>query len=352
MIRKFIILGILCAFSMDSFAQKIKLNLNENREAEEQISNAVREKIEEYAFEIRKIVIDEKVLMNEEISGVNLELKNNSITLSEAENRKSEISQKYAERINQRISQIDFDLDEITKKQVEYTILNTDVEKLSKEKHYQSLEDNYKAKNEVTGFLSYGLMHFEDGDDESLNNHLGYSSGIDAGFLYHRQFNRTSPWEFITGVYFSWRTLRFDDDYMINRSEDGEVTLVPYDKNLKKSKLRSTYVMVPVGIKFNISPLKQVTDGFSYRNTSQGISLGANLYGGFRISKNNIVKGDDISHREKDTNYNLSPFVYGAQITLGIDNINFFVRQDFSSYFEKNTFDDRKMLQFGINLGF
>ena len=352
MIRKFIILGILCAFSMDSFAQKIKLNLNENSEAEEQISNAVKEKIEEYAFEIRKIVIDEKVLMNEEISGVDNELKNNSITLSEAENRKTEISQKYAQKINERIAGIEFELDEITKKQVEYTILNTDVEKLSKEKKHRSLEENHKAKHEVTGYLSYGVMHFEDGDDESLNRHLGYSSGIDAGFLYHKQFNRTSPWEFITGVYFSWRTLRFDDDYMINRSEDGEVSLVQYDKNLKKSKLRSTYVMVPVGIKFHISPLKQVTDDFSYRNIDKGIGIGANLYGGFRISKNNIVKGEDIGHREKDTNYNLSPFVYGAQVTLSIDNINFFVRQDFSSYFEKNTFDDRKMLQFGINLGF
>src|SRR5690606_16072897 len=226
MIRKFIILGILCVFSMDSFAQKIKLNLNESSEAEEQISNAVKEKIEEYAFEIRKIVTDEKVLMNEEISEVDLELKNNSITLSEAENRKTEISQKYAQKINDRIAGIEFDLDEITKKQVEYTILNTDVEKLSKEKKYRSLAENHKSKHEVTGYLSYGVMHFEDGDDESLNRHLGYSSGIDAGFLYHKQFNRTSPWEFITGVYFSWRTLRFDDDYMINRSEDGEVTLV------------------------------------------------------------------------------------------------------------------------------
>lgn len=352
MIRKFIVLGILCAFSMDSFAQKIKLDFNKNTEAEEKISAAVQEKIEDYAFEIRKIVIDEKVLLNEEILTVENELKSNSISSSEADSKKSEISQKYAQRINQRISQIDFDLDEITKKQVEYTILNTDVEQLSKEKQYRSLENTYKAKNLVTGFFSYGIMHFEDGDDESLNNHLGYSSGIDAGFLYHRQFNRTSPWEFITGVYFSWRTLRFDDDYMINRSEEGEISLMQYDKNLKKSKLRSTYVMVPVGIKFNISPLKKVTDDFSYRNTSQGISVGANLYGGFRISKNNIVKGEDISHREKDTNYNLSPFVYGAQFTLGIDNINFFVRQDLSSYFEKNTFDDRKMLQFGVNLGF
>lgn len=342
---------LLCFISMESLAQKIKVDFNETNDYEP-ISALVKDKIEDYAFKIRKIVIDEKILMNEEISNLDEQVKNNLISESDAEGLKKEISQKYSGKINERIEALDFDLDEIIKKQVEYTILNTDVEKLAKEKYHHSLEEKYKSKHEVTGYLSYGVMHFADGDNEMLNKHLGYSSGIDAGFIYHKQFNRTSPWEFISGVYFSWRTLRFDDDYMINRSGEGEVNLIRYNKNLEKSKLRSTYLMIPVGIKFNISPLQKVNEEFSYRNIDKGFGIGANLYGGFRISKNNIVKGEDISHREKDTNYNLSPFVYGAQVTLSIDNVNFFVRQDLSPYFEENTFDDRKMLQFGINFGF
>lgn len=349
--KKTIVLGMLCLLGTSSIAQKLSFDFNGSEDSET-ISSVVKDKIEEYALEIRKIVIDEKILMNEEISSVDNQFKENTISGAEADEKKKEISQIYSDKINRRIEAIDFDLDEITKKQVEYTILSTDVEKLSQQKNYESLEEKYKPKNEVTGYLSYGVMHFSDGDNEMLNKHLGYSSGIDAGFLYHKQFNRTSPWEFISGVYFSWRTMRFDDDYMINRSEEGEVNLIQYDKNLEKSKLRSTYVMVPVGIKFNISPLKKVSDEFSYRNIDKGIGIGANLYGGFRISKNNIVKGEDLSMREKDTNYNLSPFVYGAQVNLSIDNVNFFVRQDLSSYFEENTFDDRKMLQFGINFGF
>lgn len=351
MMNKFIVTGMLCLIGTVSFAQ-INFDFNENNNVTESISPVVKERIEEYAMQIRKIVIEEKIMMNEEISTVDAQLKDNSISQSEAESQKRMISEKYSGQINEKIAAIDFDLDEITKKQVEYTILNTDVEELSHEKEFQSLEEKYKPKHEVSGYVSYGVMYFPDGDDEMLNKHLGYSSGIDAGLLYHKQLSRTSPWEFISGAYFSWRTIRFDDDYYINRSDEGNVNLVQYGQNLEKSKLRSTYIMVPVGIKYNISKLKKLTDDFSYRDIDNGLGLGFNLYGGFRISKNNIVKGEDISLREKDTNYNLNNFVYGAQFTLSFDNINFFIRQDLSSYFEDNTFDDRKMMQFGVNIGF
>jgi len=350
--KKFIVLGMLCLLGMTSSAQKINFDFNKNETESDLISPVVKEKIEEYALEVRKIVIEEKVLMNTEIAKVDSVLAVKTINSSEAEQQKEEISQRYSDKIDDRIHGLNFDLDEITKKQVQYTILSTDVEKLSKENELNTLQDKHKPKNEVTGYLSYGMMYFADDDNELLNKHLGYSSGIDAGFLYHKQFNRTSPWEFISGVYFSWKTMRFDDDYMIDRNDEGDVNLVQYGKNLEKSKLRATYIVIPIGLKFNISPLKKVGDDFSYRNIGRGVGIGANIYGGFRISKNNIVKGEDVGFREKDTNYNLNNIVYGAQLTLSLNNINFFVRQDLSPYFKDKTFDDRKMLQFGINLGF
>lgn len=352
MMRIFIVAGMLCMMGIASFGQKISFDFNKDSNTHEPVSPIVKEKIESYALEISKIVIDEKILMNQEIISVNGEITAGTISGSEGDTKKAEISQKYSEKINERIELLEFDLDEITKKQVEYTILNTDVDKLTKEKNFKDLETKYKAKNEVVGYLSYGVMHFADGDDESLNRHLGFGSGIDFGLLYHKQINRTSPFTFIIGAYFSWRTMRFDDDYMISRSNEGNVNLVQYDKNLEKSKLRSTYIIVPIGIKYSFSSLKKVNDEISYRNVDKGIGIGVNVYGGFRINQNNIVKGEDISMREKGTNYNLNNFVYGAQATLSIDNINFFVRQDLSSYFKDNTFDERKMLQFGINFGF
>ena len=352
--KKFIVSGVLCLLAAASFGQVVSIDFNNasNDEESDLISPVVKEKIEEYALEVREIVIEEKVGMNAEIAKVDSIFATKAIDISEAEAQKEEISQRYSDKIDGRIQDLHFDLDEITKKQVQFTILSTDVEKLTEEIELNSLEKKHKAVNQVTGYLSYGMMYFADGDSELLNKHLGYSSGIDLGFIYHKQFNRTSPWEFVTGAYFSWKTMRFDDDYRIDRNEEGDVNLIQYDKNLSKSKLRATYLVVPVGLKFHVAPLKKVGDDFSYRQIDSGLAFGLNVYGGFRISQNNIVKGEDISFREKDTNYNLNNVVYGAQFTLSINEVNFFVRQDLSSYFKDNTFDDRKMLQFGINFGF
>lgn len=350
--KKYFILGLLCLVGMNSYAQKLTLDLGGNEETEQRISPQYREKTEQYALKIRQVVIEEKVAMEKEISQVEEDLKSGIISKTQAENLKADISLHFAERINSGIERIDFDLDDAVKQQVQFTILNTDVEQLKKEVESQG-RHTHGPKNEMVGYLSYGMISLEDGKNEKLNDHLGYSSGIDFGILYNRQFSKTSPFVFLTGAYLSWRTIRFDDNYFINRDENGVVDLLQYESNLDKSKLRSTYIMVPIGIKYSTARLV-TTNGESYRNTDKGIGITANLYGGFRISTNNIVKSDDrvMNFRDKKSNYKLNDFAYGAQLTLSIYGWNFFVRQELSSFFKENVFDDRKMLQFGINFGF
>lgn len=350
MMKKFIILGMLCFVGTQMQAQKITWNFNEETEVDEPVSPVVKEKIEEYAVEIRQIVIDGKLAMQAEVEKVDEDLKNAVITKSEADNLKADISMRFAETINENIAKLNFDLDEITKNQVQYAILNTDLDALKK-KQSDTKEWKYKAQNEITGYLAYGMIDLPKGNNEMLNNHLGYSSGIDFGLMYHKQFTETSPFVFLTGAYFSWRTIRFDDNYYINRHTDGVVDLVHAEGNLDKSKLRSTYIMVPVGVKYSFSSLKTKNEE-SYRNPDGGFALAANVYGGFRISTNNIVEGGELDFRDKKSNYELNNFAYGGQLTLSVMGWNFFVRQEFSPVFKDGTFDDRKMLQFGINLGF
>jgi hypothetical protein len=334
---------------MPIFAQQVKLDFNKNKEPDERVSPLYKEETEQYAIEIREIVIREKLAMEAEISKVDDDLKNGNISDSLAGNLKADIALRFSERIDSGIGNLKFDLDEAVKKQVQYSIMNTDVEKLKEEQAEE--EWHYKPQNELGGYLSYGMISLPDDDNAALNDHLSYSSGIDFGFLYHRQFSETSPFVLMTGAYLSWRTIRFDDDYLISRNDEGNVDLYPYAKKLDKSKLRATYIMVPVGIKYSFNSLKTKNDE-SYRDPDDGIAVTANLYGGFRISSNNIVDGEDVDYRDKKTNYKLNDFAYGAQFTLSIDDWNFFVRQELSPYFKDGTFDDRRMLQFGVNLGF
>lgn len=351
MMKKYIVLGMLCLVGYHANAQKFSWDFNSNEEVEEQVSPFVKEKVEEYAIQIRQIVIDGKLAMQEEVSAVDEQLFKGTLTKTEAENQKAAISLRFAETINTNIENLNFDLDEMTKNQVQYAILNTDVEALKKEQIKKATDWTYKAQNEVTGYLSYGMIDFPKGDNEKLNDHLGYSSGIDLGLLYHKQLSETSPLVFQTGAYFSWRTVRFDDNYYINRNDQGVVDLVQHSQNLDKSKLRSTYIMVPVGLKYSFNGLKTKNEQ-TYRNPDGGFAVGANVYGGFRISTNNIVDGGELDFRDKKSNYELNNFAYGAQVTLSVMGWNFYVRQELSSFFKDDVFDDRKMLQFGLNIGF
>ena len=349
--KKYIVSGILCLVGMTLNAQKIKFDFNENSQTDERVSPAAREKMEQYAIEIREIVIREKLAMETEISKVDEDLSQGNISDSLAGNLKADIALRFSERINSGIEDLKFDLDELIKQQVQYSIMNTDIEKLKEEQNSKVEQWQYKPQNYISGYLSYGMIHLGDGENQKLNDHLGFSSGIDFGFLYHRQFKKTSPFVFLTGAYLSWRTLQFDDNYFVTRNLDGQVDLHQYEHHLDKSKLRATYIMIPLGIKYSTAGLKTKNDEI-YRDPGKGIGFTANVYGGFRISTNHIVKGNDIDYRDKKTNYELNNFAYGGQFTLSIYNWNFFVRQEFSPYFNKGNFDDRKMLQFGLNLGF
>lgn len=351
MIKRIIVLGLFGLFAMSVQAQKIKLDFNEDKQVDEKVSPAVTTKVEEYAIQIREIVIAEKLEMENEIAALEKKFENGDLTKEQLDNQKAEIALNYSDKINSAIEKLDFNLDELIKQQVRYSIMNTDLNEL-KEEQKSKKPHTYKKSNEAVMYFGYGMIHLPDGNNQNLNRHLGYSSGIELGLNYHRQLSRTSPFELISGLYLSWRTIRFEDDFFISRNQNGLVDLVQHNGNLEKSKLRTAYLMVPLGFTYHSSKLKTDENGEAYRNINKGFGIGANIYGGFKISQNNIVKGENINWRHRKTSLNNNNFAYGVQLNVEIFNWNFFVRQELSSYFRKSTFDDRKMLQFGIHFGF
>lgn len=348
--KKNLILALLCVFSSQLSAQRISFDLTADEKQEEKVSPIVQQKIETYATEIREIVIDEKLAMKKEIEKIDQDLSQGNLTEEEADNLKADTALRFSERINSSIQGLKFDLDEIVKQQVKYSILNTDIETLQKQKHIQV--DKTRVVNTITGYMAYGIMNLPKGNDADLNQHIGFASGIDAGFIYNRQLSQTSPLVFKSGFYFSWRTLHFEDDRYIARDEQGNIRLAHHAAGLSKSKLRATYLIVPLGLKYNFSKLITTSEGETYRKVDNGLGIAANIYGGFKISNNNIVKGDNINSRKRKTDFGMNDLTYGGQLTLSYKLLNFYVRQDFSAYFDDKTFDDRKMLQVGINIGF
>lgn len=347
--KKILFMGLLCLFASYSNAQKIKVDFNQ-QEKDDRVSPKVQEDIDRYALKVRDIVISEKLAMKADIDRVDQKLKDRLISEKEAATLKSDIALKYSDEINDRIKALHFNVDSLTRKQVQYTILNTDLETLKNEKQIKI--HHSKKVNELAIYFAYGIITLPNGSDQALNNHLKFSNGIDAGLIYNRQLSRTSPFKFHSGLMLSWRTLRFDDNYFVNRDQNGVIDFLQATSNLSKSKLRGTYLVAPIGFSYQISKLETAEDGTKYRKSKGPMSIGLNLYGGVLISNNNIVEGDQVNQRSKKPDYGLNPYSYGAQLSVKIVGVNLFVKKDFSSYFKSGVFDNRKMWQFGISTGF
>lgn len=344
MIKKFIIAGMLCLVATSVNAQKrLKLNLQPKENTE--VSPIVKDKVDEYAKKIDAIIQEEKKLMEAEL----LILQSKNLEKTEFDKQKAEVANRYSEKIDEKIEALGFDLDTVIQKQVKYSLLNSDV--TSNEELKAKLLKKFRATKDFTGYFTYGIMTLTNNlPDNDLDKNIGYANNLEFGLKFNYQFNRTSPWGLISGIGFSWRTVRLDNNMLFAKDSNADVYVANYQGNTDKSKLRTGYIMVPLGLQYNFSKLKNAGMDIQYRPYSDGFRIAANMYGGVKMSSNNIVSGDREDFRDRG-NYKVNPFVYGAQFTVSYDNISLFVKKDFSNYFKDSYFQNDKALIFGIGIG-
>lgn len=341
---------VMSLFSQSVSAQKPLIQVDINPKDHQPVSPIVKENIEKYAVEINDVIRLEKAKMESEIEKVDFQLTQNKLTKDEAETLKKEIADKYAETINEKIEKINFDMDDVIKKQVRFSLLNSDAQTQFEE--IEELKRRYNATRSLSPYMSYGAIFLTKSEpDNDLDKNIGFSSNLELGFKFNYQFNRTSPFALTSGLALSWRTLRIENNRKFSKDENGDVYLERFDGSFKKSKLRSTYLMVPVGIQYNFSPLKDAGQGVGYRPFYGGFKAGVNAYGGILLSSNNITKGNKYSRRNKE-NYQMAPFVYGLQLNAAYNNIAVYLRKDLNDLFKKETFDHSQLLQVGVTLGF
>lgn len=313
-------MGFVCLVSTSIYAQRKPL-VNLQPKVDTEVSPIVKEKVDEYARKIDAIIQEEKKMMEAEL----LTLQAKNLDKAEFDKQKSVIADRFSERIDQRIEELGFDLDTVIQKQVRYSLLNSDV--TSNEELKEKLLKKFRPTKNFTGYISYGIMNLTNSEaDNALDKNLGYAGNFEFGLKFNYQFSRTSPWGLISGIGFSWRTLNIDNNMFVAKDVNSNVYLANYEKGLNKSKLRTGYIMVPLGFQYNFSKLKNAGMDIQYRDYQNGFKVGANVYGGVKMSTNNIMKGEGISDRDR-SNYQVSPFIYGGQFTVSYNDFSIFVKK-------------------------
>ncbi len=148
----------------------------------------------------------------------------------------------------------------------------------------------------------------------------------------------------VTGMGLEWNNYRFDQD--ITLQEIDGIIYPDADKykdvSVRKSKLTSLYLTVPLLMEFQI-PVKN----------NHKIHMAAGLIGGLRLGTHTKIKykRKGNSHKDKDRDdYNLQAFRYSAHVRLGYRAINLFATYGMTDLFRKNKGPELTPYTIGLTL--
>lgn len=127
------------------------------------------------------------------------------------------------------------------------------------------------------------------------------------------------------GVKFAFSDYRFEEDVIVV-SRAAELTLLPSDEPLKKSKLSTTYLDIPIGFSF-------ATDPASYESSFR---VGAGAFAGVLLGARTKYKTTNGKKVKETDRYNLNNFRYGVSGNIGYGWFNLYVNYVMSDFFAEN----------------
>ena len=199
--------------------------------------------------------------------------------------------------------------------------------------------------------LDFGFMLMMDdnfdntfSDNRYWNNDAARSQVWNLNILEHK-FNFGTPYVGLTtGLGFSWTSVAFKNNYVIQATADSTFAVVDSVHQYSKNKLKASYLTVPLMLEFNTSA-----------DEDRSFYLAAGVVGGVRLTSKTKRQGefDGKEFKEKvKGQYNLNPFKLDAAVRLGYGSWGVFANYSLLPLFEQGTTVDVYPLTFGLSLNF
>ncbi|GEJ44318.1 hypothetical protein [Chryseobacterium sp. ON_d1] len=330
-----------------------------------------------YSKKIDSIVGAEKEKMNSELDKIDKDFKKKKITSDEKQQQRTAVATKYQQIINEKIDANKEHLELATKELVKDAVFKSnDSLKPGKNQFWLgfngiNMKFNERQKNnnpksylqtlEITiGIIGAGLtaknepFNFYNKDSDVKNTVI---NSWQIGLWYGNQIGSyTSPFFYRFGV--GMRSDLYTPKYgQVFKQDKNSLFIGDFDRgNLKKTALYSTYLTIPVDLKFVLSPKYKEYEGVKYLdNRKNQLALILGIYGGIKVGNLNYIKysneySDRIVEREKMM-HGLNDFIFGGKLGISYGGFNLFVQKDFTPAFNNNALLKKKYgLQIGIEI--
>ncbi|MFD2822080.1 hypothetical protein ACFS5M_00260 [Lacinutrix iliipiscaria] len=321
-------------------------------------------KIEALEATKERVKTEEKEFLKEAVEDINARLDNGDITNEEAETLKQAEAKKRALNIENRIAIIDNKI-ALLERNEEVTSevgANLDGFKIQIGKGEDSYEfdkggiyigPENKSIPKIYDRRTSSDLVFAIGfnnaiiEGQSLSDSpykIGGSGFVELGWAWKtRLLKNTNAVRVKYGVSVQWNKLNIKDNQILTET-DGEVSLEESPLDLKKSKFRTTNLVVPIHFEFGPSK-KIVRDTYFRYSTFNQFKIGIGGYAGVNIASMHKVKYKLDGDREKDKerDLNTTPFVYGLSSYVSFGNIALYAKYDLSPLFKDQTIDQNNI---------
>ena len=352
-ITKYLALLVLCLFGMVMNAQDTIQKSTKQVQIQKLI--ALKQTIQD----------EEKNKLKLEVETINKQFENGEITQEKADELKMEAAKKHALNIENKLAIIDnkialLERNEPIEEDKESTRLIIELGKQDDSDEYDrgsiyigDVED-YRLKPRKYDRRTTSDLVFAIGfnnaiiEGESLNDSpykLGGSGFVELGWAWKtRVFENSNAMRLKYGFSLQWNKLDIKDNKYFVEDDNGNVSLVDFPSNVKKSKFRTTNLVFPVHFEFGPSKKIEREDYFRY-STYHKFKFGIGGYGGFNIASLQKVKYtlDGDKKKDKFKNYNTNSFVYGLSAYAGFGNMGIYFKYDLSPIFKNQAIDQNNI---------
>ena len=133
----------------------------------------------------------------------------------------------------------------------------------------------------------------------------------------------------VTGLGLTFNNYRLDSEYILSRDQYGSTSYIISDKEIRKNKLTTTFLTLPLLLEAQIPT----------SHSKKRVFISGGLYTGFKLHSHTKVVYSDNNGKEKDKSkedINVNSFKYGATIRVGFSYVKLFATCDLSQLFQKD----------------
>lgn len=304
------------------------------------------------AQKLETLKADAKARLKKSLDEVDQQLEQKTITSTEAEARKKALAEAQAAELQAQMNQIQSQLSSLVQRKADGEFKSVDEDTITYKTKNIEIKVSSKGKSEepkgesrtTTQFVLAGGVNNAFVKGHIAHSDFGYwrSHFYEIGLTMNtRLFKDNNIWHIKYGASLQYNNLRATDNRYFEQNGNQTYLQTDNQRALSDSRLRNVYLVFPVHLEWDFTPMKKVGDQ-KFFNSHEGFRMGIGGYIGANLGTKQFLEYDQPGYGVEETrvgDYNTTNFIYGLSTYVGHGAMSLYLKYDLNPLFTSNSFD-------------